>query len=95
MEQLFGPAPAPPSDSNTEATTAAFDLNILPPFEKFRVLHTDPMVLSIDDFFTNEECDKYVQMSIDADLSAGLINEEEAKKNCDDAKCGEKNFFVF
>ena len=67
LEQLFGPAPAPSSESNTEATTAAFDLNILPPFEKFRVLHTDPMVLSIDDFFTNEECDKYVQMSIDAE----------------------------
>jgi hypothetical protein len=67
LEQLFGPAPAPSSDSNTEATTAAFDLNILPPFEKFRVLHTDPMVLAIDDFFTNEECDKYVQMSIDAE----------------------------
>ena len=25
------------------------------------------MVLAIDDFFTNEECDKYVQMSIDAE----------------------------
>jgi hypothetical protein len=68
LEQLFGPAPAPSSDSNTEESkTAAFDLNILPPFEKFRVLHTDPMVLSIDDFFTNEECDRYVQMSIDAE----------------------------
>ncbi len=32
----------------------------LPPFNKFRVLHVDPMVLAIDDFFTDEECDEYV-----------------------------------
>jgi hypothetical protein len=33
----------------------------LPPFSKFRVLHVDPMVLAIDDFFTDEECDEYVE----------------------------------
>ncbi|KAL9189582.1 hypothetical protein ACHAXT_009257 [Thalassiosira profunda] len=42
-------------------------LNAIPPFEKFRVLHTDPMVLAIDDFFTPEECDRYVQVSLDAE----------------------------
>lgn len=35
-------------------------LNSLPPFRKFRVLHVDPLVLGIDDFFTEEECDEYV-----------------------------------
>ena len=34
----------------------------LPPFSKFRVLHVDPMVLAVDDFFTSEECDKYVDL---------------------------------
>lgn len=38
-------------------------LSGLPPFTKFRVLHFDPLVLSIDDFFTEEECDKYIDMS--------------------------------
>ena len=38
-------------------------LDLLPPFERVRVLHTDPLVVSIDDFFTNEECDCYVAMS--------------------------------
>jgi predicted 2-oxoglutarate/Fe(II)-dependent dioxygenase YbiX len=32
-------------------------------FTNFRVLHIDPMVLAIDNFFTNDECDKYIQMS--------------------------------
>lgn len=32
----------------------------LPQFDKFRVLHVDPMVLAVDDFFTDEECDEYV-----------------------------------
>jgi len=72
LEELFGKSPAPtPSASSAsdkeEEAAAPFDLNSIPAFEKFRVLHTDPMVLAIDDFFTNEECDKYVQMSIDAE----------------------------
>lgn len=35
----------------------------LPSFAKIRVLHVDPLVIAIDDFFTNQECDRYVQIS--------------------------------
>ncbi len=35
----------------------------LPQFSQFRVLHVDPLVLAIDDFFTDDECDRYVAMS--------------------------------
>jgi hypothetical protein len=35
----------------------------LPPFEKFKVLHVDPLVISVEDFFTDEECDRYVAVS--------------------------------
>jgi len=35
----------------------------LPPFEKFKVLHVDPLVLSVEDFFTDDECDRYVSFS--------------------------------
>jgi predicted 2-oxoglutarate/Fe(II)-dependent dioxygenase YbiX len=45
-------------------TDPELPLASLPPFEKFRVLHVDPMVLQIDDFFTDEECDRYVAMSL-------------------------------
>lgn len=38
-------------------------LESLPPFSKFRVLHLDPLVLAIDDFFTEDECDRYIDMS--------------------------------
>lgn len=38
------------------------EIQNLPPFTKFRVLHVDPMVLAIDDFFTDEECQEYVEM---------------------------------
>jgi hypothetical protein len=38
-------------------------ISSLPPFSKFRVLHVDPLVIAIDEFFTEEECDRYVAMS--------------------------------
>ena len=38
------------------------DVSNLQPFKKFRVLHVDPMVLAVDDFFTPEECDNYVNL---------------------------------
>jgi hypothetical protein len=34
----------------------------LPAFQRLSVLHVDPLVLSISDFFTHEECDQYVRM---------------------------------
>ena len=46
---------------------STFDLNSIPPFQKFRVLHVDPMILAIDDFLTEEECDRYVQISTDSE----------------------------
>jgi hypothetical protein len=45
-------------------TDPELPLASLPPFDKFRLLHVDPMVLQIDDFFTDEECDCYVAMSV-------------------------------
>lgn len=50
-----------------QSFSSSFDLNSIPPYEKFRVLHVDPMVLEINDFFTMNECDKYVQISIDSE----------------------------
>eukprot|EP00980_Cylindrotheca_fusiformis_P014782 scaffold4026_cov117-Cylindrotheca_fusiformis.AAC.17 len=35
----------------------------LPPFKEMRVLHVDPLVIAVDDFFTEAECDRYVAMS--------------------------------
>jgi predicted 2-oxoglutarate/Fe(II)-dependent dioxygenase YbiX len=56
------------NDDDLPASTTNKDpelpLASLPPFDKFRVLHVDPMVLQIDDFFTDEECDRYVTMSL-------------------------------
>lgn len=36
----------------------------IPSFQNFRVLHIDPLVLVVDDFFTMEECDRYISSSI-------------------------------
>lgn len=33
------------------------------PFSKMRVLHIDPLVIAVDDFFTEDECDRYVAIS--------------------------------
>mmetsp|Transcript_39910 Transcript_39910/g.56241 ORF Transcript_39910/g.56241 Transcript_39910/m.56241 type:complete len:452 (+) Transcript_39910:89-1444(+) len=51
--------------SSSKAIAASTDMKIdsLPAFEKFRVLHVDPMVLLVEDFFTAEECDKYIALS--------------------------------
>ena len=54
---------------SSSSNSPTYDMNDIPPFENFRVLHTDPMVLAIDDFFTTEECDKYVRISLDAENS--------------------------
>lgn len=67
LDDIIGPSAS--AESKTSSTQAAYDLNGIPPFQKFRVLHTDPMVLAIDDFFTAEECDEYVQMSQDSEQS--------------------------
>ena len=42
---------------------AAFTLSRIPAFDKFRVLHVDPLVIVVDEFFTPEECDEYIQKS--------------------------------
>jgi len=72
-DELFSPSSSLPSVGRA-ATSQIFDLNTISPFEKFRVLHTDPMVLAIDDFFTMNECDKYVQMSIDSESNQQQLN---------------------
>jgi hypothetical protein len=61
---------SPPEESSGETVSTAIRSNSkmeaianLPQFSKFRVLHVDPLVLAIDDFFTNDECDRYIAMS--------------------------------
>ena len=53
--------------SQNQSCSSRFDLNSMSPFEKFCVLHVDPLILTVEDFFTMNECDKYVQMSIDSE----------------------------
>lgn len=54
-----GLSPEGPSTQNMASL-----VNLLPSFTEFRVLHMDPLVLAIDDFFTHAECDRYVDMSL-------------------------------
>jgi len=39
-------------------------ISSLPPFENVQVLHLDPLILQVDDFFSEKECDRYVEMSL-------------------------------
>ena len=48
--------------NNKNAAFDRFQISKLPPFENFRVLHVDPLVLSVDNFFTPDESDAYVAM---------------------------------
>ena len=49
--------------SREETRTVIDSISNLSPFSQLRVLHIDPLVIAIDDFFTKEECDRYVEMS--------------------------------
>jgi len=54
-------SPKPSETATSERKMEA--IASLPQFSEFRVLHVDPLVLAVDDFFTDEECDRYVAMS--------------------------------
>lgn len=56
-------SPPAPSVATSKEDSRIDSISSLPPFTKFRVLHVDPLVLAVDDFFTEEECDRYVAMS--------------------------------
>ena len=47
----------------------------LPPFTNLRVLHVDPLVLAVDDFFTDEECARYIALS-ERPHNNGLANDD-------------------
>lgn len=74
FSDLIAEATGGGSSSSTATTTKPkvdltapvdpLDLAKLPPFEKFRVLSIDPLILVADDFFTAEECDKYIQLAM-------------------------------
>lgn len=56
--------PTSSSDASLPNIDSRIDsISELPPFTKMRVLHVDPLVIAVDDFFTEEECDRYVTMS--------------------------------
>ena len=48
---------------NDSPNDFSHSLDSLPPFSNFRVLHVDPLVLQIDQFFTDAECDRYIALS--------------------------------
>jgi len=63
-----GGTPETSLDSSTPKTSNNIDaMSTLPPFSNFRVLHLDPLLLAVDDFFTTDECDRYIQLSKDGD----------------------------
>ena len=45
-------------------------LQNLSPSSKIRVLHVDTIVLAVNDFFTDKECNRYVQLSTDEQTAA-------------------------
>jgi len=52
------------ASSNDDDDALDRAISQLPPFTKFHVLHVDPLVLSVENFFTPEECDAYVDMPL-------------------------------
>ena len=65
LDSLLAAATGAPS---TPAADESLSLNSLPSFSKFRILHIDPLVLAVDDFFTDEECDRYVASAAESNV---------------------------
>jgi len=68
LDDLLSGAPSPSPVLDMTSTSPRKDspslsVHNIPPFNNFRVLQMDPMILAIDDFFTPEECDRYVAKS--------------------------------
>lgn len=61
FEDLFSTSSS--SSSSSPTPHAPLPLSDLPAFDRFRVLHVDPMVLGIDDFCTDDECDRMVALA--------------------------------
>merc|ERR1711862_807902 len=36
--------------------------NKIPAFDKVKVIHIDPLIITIDNFFTKEECNEYMSL---------------------------------
>ncbi|CAM9612529.1 unnamed protein product [Choristocarpus tenellus] len=53
-------------------------------FPGMRLLHADPVVLEIENFFTNEECDNYIAMSVDPDAPRTRKARGNVKEKIDD-----------
>jgi 2OG-Fe(II) oxygenase superfamily len=51
------------SSSTNDSDGLTFHLQQIPPFKNINILHVDPMVLSIDNFFTLDDCDRYINQS--------------------------------
>ena len=56
-------------------------LSKLPEFDKFRILHIDPMVLAIDEFFTTEECDQFVALASQGAADRMMDNNQNLNSN--------------
>ena len=63
LDSLLASATGGTASTTTSPSAPHLPLTSLPPFSKFRVLHVDPLVLAIEEFFTEDECDRYVAMS--------------------------------
>ena len=74
LDGLFGSSAALRNEAMP--SSSSYDLNMLPPFTKFRVLHTDPMVLVVDDFLSPKECERYIQLSCDSENNSSSENKQ-------------------
>ena len=63
IASVTGGSSASSTSSNSKSSSSSLERHIskLPEFDQFRILHVDPMVIAVDNFFTDEECDRYVQ----------------------------------
>jgi hypothetical protein len=73
-----------PRQNSVQESDSLLDLSMhlskLPAFPRLRVLHIDPLVLAVDEFFTEQECDNYVER---ARTNNSSKKNEKSNKNLD------------
>jgi hypothetical protein len=67
LEYLYGfpnfNYPSNHDNNNNDDYNNHLQLSHLPPWTQFHILHIDPLVLSIPNFFTRDECEHYISLS--------------------------------
>jgi len=91
QKSLISVDPSLPPPTKEQVSSIAKNVYGFPSLDATRVqvVHFDPLVLTVPDFFTEEECGEYIAMSNGGIKSPTVGNDEYSRKQRTSGGCGE------